>query len=80
MSEQADPGYGPPQDPPRIVIRFGRSRFPTEHSLEIADRPHGTKPGFAEVELIAIFALSEPQARTIRRYVMRQQLLTRARA
>jgi len=32
------------------------------------------------VELVAIFDVTEAQARVIRRYVMRQQLLSRTRA
>jgi len=37
-------------------------------------------PGPMSVELVAIFNVTEAQARVIRRYVMRQQLLSRTRA
>jgi hypothetical protein len=37
-------------------------------------------PGPMSVELVAIFQVNEAQARIIRRYVMRQQLLSRTRA
>jgi hypothetical protein len=37
-------------------------------------------PGPMSVELVAIFDVTEAQARVIRRYVMRQQLLSRTRA
>jgi hypothetical protein len=37
-------------------------------------------PGPMSVELVAIFQVNEAQARVIRRYVMRQQLLSRTRA
>jgi hypothetical protein len=49
-------------------------------AAKVAALPQRVPPGPLSVELIAIFELGEPQARAIRRYVMRQQLLTRARA
>ena len=42
--------------------------------------PQQVPPGPMSVELVAIFASDEAQARIIRRYVMRQQLLSRTRA
>ncbi|MFB9362561.1 hypothetical protein [Actinoplanes nipponensis] len=42
--------------------------------------PQQVPPGPMSVELVAIFEASEAQARIIRRYVMRQQLLSRSRA
>jgi len=42
--------------------------------------PQQVPPGPMSVELVAIFEPNEAQARVIRRYVMRQQLLSRSRA
>ena len=42
--------------------------------------PQQVPPGPMSVELVAIFTTDEAQARVIRRYVMRQQLLSRTRA
>lgn len=42
--------------------------------------PQQVPPGPMSVELVAIFTTNEAQARIIRRYVMRQQLLSRTRA
>jgi hypothetical protein len=42
--------------------------------------PQQVPPGPMSVELVAIFDSDEAQARVIRRYVMRQQLLSRTRA
>ena len=49
-------------------------------SAKVATLPQQVPPGPMSVELVAIFDASEAQARTIRRYVMRQQLLSRTRA
>ena len=52
--------------------------------LAIATRvealPQQVPPGPMSVELVALFEPNEAQARVIRRYVMRQQLLSRSRA
>jgi len=42
--------------------------------------PQQVPPGPMSVELVAVFEPNEAQARVIRRYVMRQQLLSRSRA
>ncbi len=42
--------------------------------------PQQVPPGPMSVELVAVFEGNEAQARVIRRYVMRQQLLSRTRA
>jgi hypothetical protein len=47
---------------------------------KVAALPQQVPPGPMSVELVAIFAADETQARVIRRYVMRQQLLSRTRA
>jgi hypothetical protein len=47
---------------------------------KVAALPQQVPPGPMSVELVAIFAADEAQARIIRRYVMRQQLLSRTRA
>jgi hypothetical protein len=47
---------------------------------KVAALPQQVPPGPMSVELVAIFATNEAQARVIRRYVMRQQLLSRTRA
>jgi hypothetical protein len=47
---------------------------------KVAALPQQVPPGPMSVELVAIFAADEAQARVIRRYVMRQQLLSRTRA
>jgi hypothetical protein len=46
----------------------------------VAMVPQQVPPGPMSVEIVAIFASDESQARVIRRYVMRQQLLSRTRA
>ena len=46
----------------------------------VAMLPQQVPPGPMSVEIVAIFATDESQARIIRRYVMRQQLLSRTRA
>jgi hypothetical protein len=49
-------------------------------SSKVAALPQQVPPGPMSVELVAIFAADEAQARVIRRYVLRQQLLSRSRA
>jgi hypothetical protein len=49
-------------------------------SAKVAKLAQQVPPGPMSVELVAIFKATEAQARTIRRYVMRQQLLSRTRA
>ncbi|BCJ52208.1 hypothetical protein Asp14428_36830 [Actinoplanes sp. NBRC 14428] len=46
----------------------------------VAMLPQQVPPGPMSVEIVAIFATEESLARIIRRYVMRQQLLSRTRA
>ena len=46
----------------------------------VAMMPQQVPPGPMSVEIVAIFATDESQARVVRRYVMRQQLLSRTRA
>jgi hypothetical protein len=46
----------------------------------VASMPQQVPPGPLSVELVAIFAADESQARVIRRYVMKLQLLSRTRA
>jgi len=46
----------------------------------VAMVPQQVPPGPMSVEIVAIFAGDESQARVVRRYVMRQQLLSRTRA
>lgn len=52
----------------------------TARASKVAALPQQVPPGPMSVELVAIFAPDEAQARVIRRYVMRQQLLSRTRA
>jgi hypothetical protein len=49
-------------------------------SSKVAALPQQVPPGPMSVELVAIFVADEAQARVIRRYVLRQQLLSRSRA
>ncbi|MFI7546382.1 hypothetical protein [Actinoplanes sp. NPDC049599] len=49
-------------------------------SSKVAALPQQVPPGPMSVELVALFSADEAQARLIRRYVMRQQLLSRSRA
>ncbi|WP_067496212.1 hypothetical protein [Actinoplanes sp. TFC3] len=46
----------------------------------VAMLPQQVPPGPMSVEIVAVFDSDEAQARVIRRYVMRQQLLSRTRA
>jgi acylphosphatase len=46
----------------------------------VAMLPQQVPPGPMSVEIVAVFDSDETQARVIRRYVMRQQLLSRTRA
>lgn len=46
----------------------------------VASMPQQVPPGPLSVEMVAIFAADETQARVIRRYVMKLQLLNRTRA
>jgi hypothetical protein len=47
---------------------------------KVAALPQQVPPGPMSVEVVAIFVTEESQARIIRRYVLRQQLLNRTRA
>lgn len=49
-------------------------------AAKVAAMPQQVPPGPMSVEVVAIFATDESQARIIRRYVMKQQLLSRSRA
>jgi hypothetical protein len=49
-------------------------------ATKVAALSQQVPPGPMSVELVAIFVADEKQARIIRRYVMRQQLLSRTRA
>ncbi|MEU7907868.1 hypothetical protein [Actinoplanes sp. NPDC049118] len=49
-------------------------------ATKVAALPQRVPPGPMSVEMVAVFDLDESQARIIRRYVMRQQLLSRTRA
>jgi hypothetical protein len=49
-------------------------------AANVAALPQQVPPGPMSVELVAIFDVDEAQARVIRRYVMRQQLLSRTRS
>ncbi|MFI5935582.1 hypothetical protein [Actinoplanes sp. NPDC051494] len=49
-------------------------------AARVAMLPQQVPPGPMSVEIVAVFAPDESQARVIRRYVMRQQLLSRTRA
>jgi hypothetical protein len=49
-------------------------------AAKVAAMPQQVPPGPMSVEVVAIFATDESQARIIRRYVMKQQLLSRTRA
>jgi hypothetical protein len=48
-------------------------------ATKVAALPQRVPPGPLSVELVAVFSTDESQARIIRRYVMRQQLLYRTR-
>jgi hypothetical protein len=49
-------------------------------SSKVAALPQQVPPGPMSVELVAIFVADEAQARVVRRYILRQQLLSRSRA
>jgi len=49
-------------------------------AAKVAALPQQVPPGPMSVELVAIFETDESQARIIRRYVLKQQLLSRTRA
>jgi len=49
-------------------------------AVKVAQLPQQVPPGPLSVELVAIFLPEEAQARVIRRYVLRQQMLARSRA
>ncbi|GGQ65646.1 hypothetical protein [Couchioplanes azureus] len=49
-------------------------------ALRVAMLPQQVPPGPMSVEIVALFDVDESLARIIRRYVMRQQLLSRTRA
>ncbi|AGZ39353.1 hypothetical protein AFR_05320 [Actinoplanes friuliensis DSM 7358] len=52
----------------------------TAIATKVAALPQQVPPGPMSVELVAIFSVTEAEARIIRRYVMKQQLLSRTRA
>ncbi|BFU46927.1 hypothetical protein [Krasilnikovia sp. MM14-A1004] len=49
-------------------------------AVKAAGLPQRVPPGPMSVEVVAVFSAAEPQAKLIRRYVMRQQLLSRMHA
>jgi len=63
------------------LIELGREIIELKATaVKVARLRQQVPPGPMSVELVAIFLPDERQARTIRRYVMHQQLLTRTRA
>jgi hypothetical protein len=65
----------------RLYIQLGTEVLDVNaKATKVATLPQQVPPGPMSVELVAIFSADEAQARTIRRYVMRQQLLSRSRA
>jgi hypothetical protein len=65
----------------RLRIELGNEVIDVPAKAQkVAALPQQVPPGPMSVELVAIFSTNEAQARVIRRYVMRQQLLSRTRA
>jgi hypothetical protein len=65
----------------RLRIELGAEVLEmTATSSKVAALPQQVPPGPMSVELVAIFSADEAKARRIRRYVLRQQLLSRSRA
>ena len=64
-----------------LIIELGNETLTVAATArKVAALPQQVPPGPMSVELVAIFVQNENQARIIRRYVMRQQLLSRSRA
>jgi hypothetical protein len=65
----------------RLRIELGTEVITVDaKASKVEALPQQVPPGPMSVELVAIFSSDEAQARIIRRYVMRQQLLSRTRA
>jgi hypothetical protein len=67
-------------DPVRLQIQLDDDAVDlTGTVLKVSREPGDSTGGSARVEVVAVFEAGEVQAQIIRRYVLRQQLLTRAR-
>ncbi|MET8148982.1 hypothetical protein ACIBSW_33035 [Actinoplanes sp. NPDC049668] len=65
----------------RLEIQLGTELVVLDAvATKVAALPQRVPPGPMSVEMVAVFEPDESQARIIRRYVMRQQLLSRTRA
>nr|BFE76482.1 hypothetical protein GCM10020092_097830 [Actinoplanes digitatis] len=65
----------------RLEIQLGTEMVVLDAvATKVAALPQRVPPGPMSVEMVAVFDPDESQARIIRRYVMRQQLLSRSRA
>ena len=65
----------------RLEIQLGTEKIETAAtSSKVATLPQQVPPGPMSVELVAIFVPDEARARVVRRYILRQQLLSRSRA
>jgi len=65
----------------RLEIQLGTEMIETAAtSSKVATLPQQVPPGPMSVELVAIFVPDEARARVVRRYILRQQLLSRSRA
>jgi len=65
----------------KVLVELGNEIIElTAVAVKVAQLPQQVPPGPLSVELVAIFLPEEPQARVIRRYVLRQQMLARGRA
>jgi hypothetical protein len=65
----------------RLEIQLGNELVVLDAvATKVAALPQRVPPGPMSVEMVAVFEPDESQARIIRRYVMRQQLLSRTRA
>lgn len=68
-------------EPLRLRIELGSEVVDLPaRTTKVAALPQQVPPGPMSVELVAIFQADEGQAQVIRRYVLRQQLLSRTRA
>lgn len=65
----------------KVLVELGNEIIElTARAVKVAQLRQQVPPGPLSVELVAIFLPEEAQARVIRRYVLRQQMLARSRA
>ena len=65
----------------KVLVELGNEVIELKAvAVKVAQLRQQVPPGPLSVELVAIFLPEEAQARVIRRYVLRQQMLARSRA